>query len=548
MGTEAFVMELKYGPSMDSNNNVFSSIWDQYERVIVESLIKSFGLDFLVKDQVGGDVDTIHNVRNNRNADGTPIYKNSQNCADYCNRGEYNSAKYHSDKRYIEINRKVSENKKAGKLKDAYTGKRVARNADIDLDHVVAAKEIHDDPGRILSGLSGTDLANCEENLRPTDRSINRSMQQKDMDDYLEQWEQNSVARKERIQLLKNKGNLTDQERKELNKLEKLDSIDADKMRTENETARKAYETKINFAYYTSKKFALDTAKAAGTKGAQMGARQALGFVFAEVWFSAKAEIQNMPAGCDLKEILSAIERGVKRGFENAKLKYKEIISNYLEGFGAGILSSLTTTICNIFFTTAKNLGKCIREIYASVVQAGKVLLFNPDNLLFGDRIKTAAIIMASGASILAGTAVGELVGATPIGKIPVIGDIVQVFCSSLVSGLLSCSLLIVLDRSKWMNRVIGALNNIASEANNYAEIANYMEIIAAKLGELDIDKFREETRKFGETANLIANAKTEIELNNALRTTYKKLGISLPWEGDFDDFMRNKNNRLVFK
>lgn len=68
---------------------------------------------------------------------------------------------------------------KNGTLKDAYTGRTVARNVKVDLDHVIAAKEIHDDRGRILAGLDGIDLANNDDNLKPTDRSINRSTQQK---------------------------------------------------------------------------------------------------------------------------------------------------------------------------------------------------------------------------------------------------------------------------------------------------------------------------------------------------------------------------------
>ena len=50
-----------YYPSKEEN--VVKSIFLQYETVIIYSLITSFGLDFLIKDQHGGDVDTIHNVR-----------------------------------------------------------------------------------------------------------------------------------------------------------------------------------------------------------------------------------------------------------------------------------------------------------------------------------------------------------------------------------------------------------------------------------------------------------------------------------------------------
>lgn len=543
----SFVAELNNGFVPEPEENVFSSIWNEYERVIMQSLITSFGLDFLVHDQHGGDVDTIHNVRE-VGKDPNMKYKNSQNKKDYDNRGEYDSAAYHTDPRYIEINKKVSESKKNGTLKDAYTGEKVARNANIDLDHAIAAKEIHDDPGRVLAGLDGTDLANCEENLKPTDRSINRSMQDKDMEAYLQKLEAERPQRQSRINELKSKDSLSDKERKELAKLEKLEEIDPEKMRAENKKARDAYEAKLTKAYYTSPKFLKDTAVAAGSRGAEMGMRQAMGFVFVEIWMSSKEEIQALPPGKDLKDMLEAVASGVKKGVENAKVKYKEILSKFGEGFLSGALASLTTTICNIFFTTAKNLVKCIRQIYASVVEAGNVLLFNPDNLMFGDRIKTSTIILATGSSVLLGTVVGELIQKTPIAAIPGVGTFVTAFCSSLVSGLVSCTLLVFLDRSKFMNNLVSALNRIPSEVNNYKEIADALERLAAKLENLDIAKFRAETEKYRSIAAKIGVVESEQELNDLLLSAYKVFDIKIPWDGDFDAFMGNKSNRLVFE
>lgn len=543
----SFIAELNNGFSSEPEENVFSSIWNEYERVIMQSLITSFGLDFLVPDQHGGDVDTIHSVRE-IGKDPNMTYKNAQNQADYANRGEYNTYEYHQDPQYISINRRVSESKKNGTLTDTYTGQKVAQNANIDLDHAISAKEIHDDPGRVLAGLNGTDLANCNENLKPTDRSINRSMQNKDMEDYLHKWEEERPQRQSRISELKSKGSLSDKERKELDKLEKLEQIDPDKMRAENKKARAAYEAKLAKAYYTSPKFLKDTAVAAGSRGAEMGMRQAMGFVFIEIWMSSKEEIQALPPGKDLKDMLETVASGVKKGVENAKIKDKEILAKLGEGFLSGTLASLTTTICNIFFTTAKNLVKCIRQIYASVVEAGKILLFNPDNLMFGDRIKTSTIILATGASVLVGTAVGELVQKTPIATIPGVGSFVTAFCSSLVSGLISCTLLIFLDRSKFMNKVVSALNRIPSEVNNYKEIADAMERLSAKLENLDIAKFCAETEKYRNIATKIGGMKSEQELNDLLLSAYKMFDIKIPWEGDFDTFMGNKSNHLVFE
>ena len=208
---DGFISELNRDFSPKPEENVFTSIWNEYERVILQSLITSFGLDFLVQDQHGGDVDTIHNVRE-IGKDPNMRYKNKKNAEAYANREQYDTRKYHQDKRYIEINRKASESKKNGTLEDAYTGKTVARNAKMDLDHVVSAKEIHNDPGRILAGLEGTDLANSENNLKSTDRSINRSMQDKNIEDYLQKWEANRPQRQERINELKIKDSLSDKE------------------------------------------------------------------------------------------------------------------------------------------------------------------------------------------------------------------------------------------------------------------------------------------------------------------------------------------------
>ena len=90
----AFMEDLKNGPGMEPDEDVFKGIWEQYERVIIRSLITSFGLDFLVKDQHGGDVDTVHNVRQIGN-DPNMKYKNKQNETDYEKREKYDTQHDH---------------------------------------------------------------------------------------------------------------------------------------------------------------------------------------------------------------------------------------------------------------------------------------------------------------------------------------------------------------------------------------------------------------------------------------------------------------------
>ena len=531
----SFVGELNSSFFPEPEGNVFNSIWKECEGVVFKSLITSFGLDFLVQDQYGGDVDTVHNVR------AGVAYKNQQNKADYDNRGTYSTAEYHSDPRYTSIVRKAKKefNENGIMLNDSYvkgntvipTGNStIPRNRQAQLDHVVAAEQVHNDPGRILAGLDGKELANSPDNLKFTNAALNRNMSNMSVEEYIEWCE----SHPEKVNWNGKKGEPLPEEVKE-------------QLRKEYHQAKASMDAKINRKYYTSSKFLKDSARAMGLRGVQMGARQVVGFVFLEMWLASKEELQKIRPGSQLKEMLEAVAEGIKKGLENAKVKYKEVLAQFGQGFVSGALASLTTTICNIFFTTAKNLGRCIRQIFASVVEAGRVLLFNPDNLMLGDRLKTSSVILATGASVLVGTAVGELIGKTPISAIPGVGPFAQTFCSTLVSGLLSCTFLIFLDRSSFMNRLIDAMNSVDQTISNYREIADAFEYLATKLENIDFEQFRQETEKYKTTAVEIAAADSEEEVENILLVAYKQFNIKIPWEGDFDMFMGNKENRLVF-
>lgn len=507
----------------DPSEPVMDSIFQQYERVLVESLITSFGLDFLVNDRHGGDVDTIHNVRQ-IGQDERITYKNVLNQQAYEQKGTYNSTEYHHDARYIAKNKEVSALKKEGRLVDAYTGKQIARNGKSDLDHVISAKEIHDDRGRVLAGLTGTDLANSSENLQATNPHTNRTKKADSMEDFLS----------------KHGGEYTDEQQTN--------------MRQKDAVARKSYEAKLARAYYTSPKFAKDVARAAGNVSVSMGARQALGFVFTEMWFAVKEEFQKIEGSpFDLGDFLRAIGNGLKRGFERAKEKYKELFDKFLSGAVAGALSSLTTTLCNIFFTTAKNVVRIIRQSYASLVEAGKVLFINPENYTFGERMRAVAKILATGASIVVGVVVEDAVGNTGIKAIPILCDIVPSFCGVFVTGIMSCTLLYFLDKSELMNKLfkfLDGLHTIETEIQYYRQQAEYFEKYAAELAQIDLAQLKKETAFYSQITEKIEATETEEELNRVLKDALESADILIPWNGyeSFNQFMGDKKARLVFE
>lgn len=521
--TTSFATAATQGFEYDNNKSAFRNLFDQYEIVICNSLFTSFGLDFLITDQHGGDVDTIHNVRK-IGTDPEMGYKNAANAADYDNRGAYDCYSYHSDTRYKSRNREASTARDLGILNDQYTGKTIGPNESYDLDHVISGKEIHGDRGRVLSRLRGEDLANCRDNLQPTNRHTNRTKKTMGMDEFLEKrGYEYTPAEKQR-------------------------------MKQRDAEARAAYEKRIARAYYLSPKFASDVANAAGNVGLKMGLRQALGLLLAELWFSVKAEFHNLDsrfnAGHSVKDYFVAIRKAIKRWYSEVKNKRKELFARFKDGALAGALASVTTTLINIFATTAKNAVKIIRQVYVHVVDAAKVLFFNPDKLPLGERIKAVMKILAVGASVVAGTMVSEALAEVTL--VPVLGEVVPTFCGALVSGILSCTLLFFFDRSSIVAKLVDFLNRFTPFADSLCyfkeQLAAY-EKYAAELAKIDLALLREETRRIEVVADAIDGAGDGDALYTVLLTVYEEQGLRKPWgDADPDEFFSDRNNCLVFE
>ena len=63
-------------------------------------------------------------------------------------------------------------------------------------------------------------------------------------------------------------------------------------------------------------------------------------------------------------------------------------LTSFKDGAIGGVLSSITTTLFNIFFTTKKMMVRLIREMWNNLVQAFKVMVFNPEGLAPGQPAK----------------------------------------------------------------------------------------------------------------------------------------------------------------
>src|SRR5690554_4275430 len=114
--------------------------WAQeLEKTVVKSLATSFGLDFLLfEDKVGGDVDTVNNARQG-------IWATESEKQRYEQRGKYDSHPYHTHENYIKKGKKDKSLHQAGNLHDPYRNTTMGTGDERHLDHVVPAKEIHED-------------------------------------------------------------------------------------------------------------------------------------------------------------------------------------------------------------------------------------------------------------------------------------------------------------------------------------------------------------------------------------------------------------------
>ena len=62
-----------------------------------------------------------------------------------------------------------------------------------------------------------------------------------------------------------------------------------------------------------------------------------------------------------------------------------------------------------------------------------------------------------------------------------------------------------------------------------------------------NMEQFRTDTESFQCIADEIYMADDEEELDGVLMNAFETLAIPVPWTGDFDEFMGNPDNMLVF-
>lgn len=413
----------------------------------IEAIINPLGLGRIVAlyDKVGGNVDTINNVRHG-------IWATEEEKRKYENREAYSPKEYHGAPGYREKNRKIGEQKKAGRAVDAYTGELLDSSSPTDLDHVISAFEIHNDRARVLAEVDGPTIANKDSNLQPTNPTANRSKKQKSMSEFIGYIDKQKEKLQTQIENLMNKDQLNENQAAELEKLQKkldaLNSIDSNLTQKCDEYARKEYNKTLNTQYYTSKKFILNTAKTSAYEGLKMGVQQAFGLLLYDLTNALFDEIVNMWHNGIIHDNdgwIHSLKTRFKRIGEKVITNWKNVVIAFRDGAFSGFLSNIITVFINIFATTAKNIVRIIREGTMVLVRTAKAVLFPEKNMTPREIWDNALKILVTGAITVGGVALQEAISKVML-SIP-FSNLLITICVGLVTGVSSAIALYALDK-----------------------------------------------------------------------------------------------------
>lgn len=543
---------------------------EELNRTILQSLISSFGIDpLLFEDKKGGDVTTINNIRKHYNSD-SEIYIPEHIKNEYENRGEYKPTYvnskgetvkvdlYHTHNNYINKGKDDKDSQLNGQLHDTYRNKLMKENESRQLDHIISSHEVHNDAGRVLAGMDGVNLANQNSNFQSTQSYINNLKSNHSMDKFLDDILPKTINnKKERIQKNQeklastlsdtpeqrhNKRKLEDQIKKEKEHIDALESLNHEEMRKADKKARLVYDQQINEKYYTSSRFFKDTALASATSGFNMGLRQAIGLILAEVWFELREVIPNLykktKENFELKEFITNIKILLSDIWERVKLRFRNVIEKFKDGMLSGLLSSLTTTFVNIFMTTHRQIGRLIRELWSSLVSAAKLIFFNPNKLTLGELTREVIRVLSIGASVALGVIINQTLAS--VMTFP-FGIELAAFVSAVATGLITLGITYFLDHSEVMQKVWRFLDKFKSEARQSLE---YFQKVNAELDryliELATLEFNLDVKSISKFTDDLVLANNEYERSIILAAEIDGRSIDIPFEAGNVDSLRS--------
>ncbi len=354
------------------------------------------------------------------------------------------------DKKYKEANKKMKDKQQAGELTDAYTGKNLGKNDKANLDHVVSRKEIYNNPRRKQANLSTEELANKDENLQPTNESLNKSKKEKSVDKYIEQREERERSLKEQNEKANKKideSNMSSAEKKAAkakNNKHLQDKLDADDelMKEADKKARNAInkDIAIGVTKQVSKKASLDALK-------QMSI---------EALFTLLKEIMNGMVRffkSQAKSFNSFLEE-MKKAIRNFFNKITSFLKTGATSFVGTVVSEIFGPIVSLF----KRLASLIKQGVSTIWDAIKYLRDEKHkNEPFSIKVAQVGKIivggLVAGGAILGGEIFEKAISTIPGMQITIpvldlsLANIIGYFFASLLSGVVGAIVLNLIDK-----------------------------------------------------------------------------------------------------
>lgn len=412
-------------------------MWQRCRDEALRAVIVGLGLGKVaaVWDKRGGNVNTVHNVR-------AKVYATEDERIRYDQRGEYDPIPYHKQENYIAAARRNRKGLEDGAVVDAYTGEsfdlsdKKNRQTKPVVDHIVAAKLIHEDQGRVLAEIDGIDLANRDDNLATTSATINSTKNSKTAAEFGKYLNTTAPQRRERIAELETKGTLTDKEQKQLAKLREQENIDMMRVTEKEAAARSQIDKEINRTYYTSMKFAGNVVQTGAVEGVKMGVQQALGEVLVEFFAAIFDEVNDWSRNhCPEIELLTELKVRLYKVAHRCEKKLQVALDAFKQGSISGFFSNLVTTLINAFVTTSRRMVRMLREGIFSLIQGFKILLYPPEGLSFREAIHEASKILFAGAMVVGAIPVEEWLE-KQLALIPLLTGIAPTVSTAIVGGL----------------------------------------------------------------------------------------------------------------
>ena len=383
------------------------------QQQVVSQIIGPFGLSSaMFEDRNGGNVTTLHNF--------------SRDDADYI--ADKDKSSYEQSKKDYDRNeysdptfaKKSKEHRAKGK--DGYTGKDCAPE-NMDLDHVTSLKTISQNKKVHLALETGNglekvkEMANSDENLVTTHKSINRS---------------------------KGEGSVDDLQERKGEEFELDPELVAE--------AKKKSEQHIASTIDTAllKKQSVELLQTGGKQAATMSVRQALGLLLTELVNGLFNEFKLLISEGvrDGNTLFGEIRQRLTRVIESVANKIPDAIGQTFQGGISGFMSNLLTFLINNFVSTAKRFVTVIREGLLGLFRAFKIIFFPPKHMTSDQALQEGLKILTT----VLFTSLGQLLNETVVTFMTTVpflkpfADLITPVLIGIMTGLLSAFLAYQID------------------------------------------------------------------------------------------------------